>query len=65
MDIAWEKTLATSSVMGALNIFASMSSAMSSIAGTMGKTAIDLNSRFAALRFLTGLIAGGTETTYD
>ena len=55
---------ATSVIMGSLNILAGMGSAMSSIAGSMGRVATDVNSKFA-LRFLAGLIAGGTEAAYD
>ena len=62
--INWGETLTTSAIMGSLNIFAGMGSAMSSLAGSMGRVAIDVNSKFA-LRFLAGLIAGGTEATYD
>lgn len=64
VDIDWGETLATSAIMGSLNILAGMGSAMSSIAGSMGRVATDVNSKFA-LRFLAGLIAGGTEATYD
>ena len=64
VDINWGETLATSAIMGSLNILAGMGSAMSSIAGSMGRVATDVNSKFA-LRFLAGLIAGGTEATYD
>ena len=64
VDINWGETLATSSIMGSLNILAGMGSAMSSIAGSMGRVATDVNSKFA-LRFLAGLIAGGTEAAYD
>ena len=51
-------------MMGSLNTLAGIGSAMSSIVGTMGKVATDVNSKFA-LRFLAGLIAGGTEAVYD
>lgn len=64
VDINWGETLATSAIMGSLNILAGMGSAMSSIAGSMGRVATDVNSKFA-LRFLAGLIAGGTEVAYD
>lgn len=64
VDIDWGETLATSAIMGSLNILAGMGSAMSSIAGSMGRVATDVNSKFA-LRFLAGLIAGGTEAAYD
>ncbi|MCM1350603.1 MAG: hypothetical protein NC182_05310 [Prevotella sp.] len=64
VNINWGETLLTSAVMGSLNIFAGMGSAMSSIAGSMGRVATDLNSKFA-LRLLSGMIAGGTEAAYD
>lgn len=64
VNINWGETLLTSAVMGSLNIFAGMGSAMSSIAGSMGRAATDLNSKFA-LRLLAGMIAGGTEAAYD
>ena len=64
VDIDWGETLATSAIMGSLNILAGMGSAMSSIVGSMGRVATDVNSKFA-LRFLTALIAGGTEAAYD
>ena len=64
VEIDLGETLATSVIMGSLNIFAGMGSAMSSIAGTMGKIATDVNFKFA-LRFLAGLIAGSTEAAYD
>ncbi|MDY5982811.1 MAG: RHS repeat-associated core domain-containing protein, partial [Anaeroplasma sp.] len=64
VDINWGESLATSAIMGSLNILAGKGSAMSSIAGSMGRVATDVNSKFA-LRFLAGLIAGGTEATYD
>lgn len=64
VGINWEETLTTSAIMGALNIFAGMGSAMSSIAGSMGRAVKDANSQFA-LRFLAGFIAGGTEAAYD
>ena len=64
VDVDWGETLATSAIMGSLNILAGMGSAMSSIAGSMGRVATDVNSKFA-LRFLAALIAGGTEATYD
>ena len=64
VDINWGESLATSAIMGSLNILAGIGSAMSSIAGSMGRVATDVNSKFA-LRFLAGLIAGGTEATYD
>ena len=53
-----------SALMGTLNIFAGIGSAMSTVAGNMGKAAIDLNSRWA-FRALAGGIAGGTEALYD
>ena len=64
VNIDWGETLATSAIVGSLNILAGMGSAMSSIAGSMGRVATDVNSKFA-LRFLAGLIAGGTEAAYD
>ncbi len=64
VDIDWGETLATSAIMGSLNIFAGMGSAMSSIVGSTGRVATDVNSKFA-LRFLAALIAGGTEAVYD
>ncbi|MBQ9108384.1 MAG: RHS repeat-associated core domain-containing protein [Clostridia bacterium] len=64
VDIDWEEALATSAMMGGLNIFAGVGSAMSTIAGSLGRAAIDVNSKYA-LRLLAGLIAGGTEATYD
>lgn len=64
VDINWGETLATSAIMGSLNIFAGMGSAMSSIAGSMGRAVTGANSQFA-LKLLSGLIAGGTEATYD
>ena len=64
VDINRGEVLATSTIMGSLNIFAGLGSAMSSIAGSMGKVATDVNSKFA-FRFLAGLIAGSTEATYD
>lgn len=64
VDINWGETLTTSAIMGSLNIFAGMGSAMSSIAGSMGRVVTDVNSKFA-LRFLAGFIAGGTESAYD
>ena len=64
VDIDWEEALATSAMMGGLNIFAGVGSAMSTIAGSLGKAAIDVNSKYA-LRLLAGLIAGGTEAAYD
>ena len=56
--------MATSAIMGSLNILAGMGSAMSSIVGSMGRVATDVNSKFA-FRFLAALIAGGTEAAYD
>lgn len=53
-----------STVLGALNIFAGIASGISSIVGDIGKTAIDVNSKWAA-RILAGTIAGGTEAFYD
>lgn len=64
VDIDWEETLVSSAIMGSLNIFAGMGSAISSIAGSMGRVATDVNSKFA-LRFLAGLISGGAEAAYD
>ena len=37
---------------------------ITSIGGSVGRVATDVNSKFA-LRFLAGLIAGGTEAAYD
>ena len=62
--INWSETLITSSIMGTLNIFAGLGSGLSTIAGNAGKTAIDINTRFAC-RVLAGGIAGGTEALYD
>ena len=64
MNLNWGETLGMSALMGTLNIFAGVGSAMSTVAGNMGKMAIDLNSRWA-LRILAGGIAGGTEALYD
>ncbi len=64
VDIDWGETLITSAIMGSLNILAGIGSAIVSITGAMGRVTVDVNSKFA-LRFLTGLIAGGTEAAYD
>lgn len=57
IDINWEETIGMSAVMELLNIFAGMGVGMSSVEGSMARTAIDVNSKFA-LRLLSGLIAG-------
>lgn len=64
VDINWGETIGMSTIMGLLNIFAGMGAGMSSVAGSMARTAIDANSKFA-LKLLSGLIAGGTEAAYD
>ncbi|MDY4937354.1 MAG: RHS repeat-associated core domain-containing protein, partial [Candidatus Onthovivens sp.] len=64
VDINWGETIGMSTIMGLLNIFAGMGAGMSSVAGSMARTASDVNSKFA-LKLLSGLIAGGTEATYD
>ncbi len=64
VNVNWNETIAISALMGSLNIFASMGSAMSTIASNMGRVAVDLNSK-VALRILAGIISGGTEATYD
>ena len=64
VDINWGETIGMSIIMGLLNIFAGMGAGMSSMAGSMARTAIDANSKFA-LKLLSGLIAGGTEAAYD
>lgn len=65
IDINWGETIGMSAVMGLLNIFAGMDFGMSSVAGSMARTAIDVNSKFA-LRLLSGLVAGeGTEAAYN
>jgi len=64
VDINWGETIGMSTIMGLLNIFAGMGAGMSSVAGTMASNAIDANSRFA-LKLLSGIIAGATETAYD
>ena len=64
VDINWGETIGMSTIMGLLNIFAGVGAGMSSVAGSMARTAIDANSKFA-LKLLSGLIAGGTEAAYD
>ena len=64
IDINWGETIGMSAVMGLLNVFAGMGAGMSSVAGSMARTAIDVNSKII-LKFLSGLIAGGTEAAYD
>ena len=53
-----------STLMGALNVLAGMGSGLSSIAGDLGRIAVDANSKLA-LQILAGSIAGGTEFLYD
>ena len=53
-----------STFMGGLNVLAGFMSAISSVSILMGKVETNLNSKFA-LRLLSGMIAGGTEVTYD
>ncbi len=53
-----------STVMGSLNIIAGFLSSASGITSATGRVETNLNSKFA-LRFVSGLIAGGTETIYD
>ena len=64
VDINWGETIGMSTIMGLLNIFAGMGAGMSSVAGSMARTASDVNSKFA-LKLLSRLIAGGTEAAYD
>lgn len=65
INLHMSELLATSTVMGTLNIFAGIGSGISSIIGEMGKVAgISVNSQFAH-RLLAGTVAGGTEALYD
>ena len=57
-------TIMNSIIMGSLNIFAGLGAAASTITSGMGRIAADVNSK-VALRIVSGLIAGGTEATYD
>lgn len=63
-NIDWKKTLATSTLMGFLNIFAGLGSGMASCAGKMCKSATTLDSKFA-LKYLESIFSGGTEALYD
>ena len=64
VTIDWQETFVLSAMTGALNVFAGIGSGMSTIAGNMGRAAIDINSKWA-LRILAGTIAGGTEALFD
>lgn len=57
-------TIMNSFIMGSLNVFAGLGAAASTITSGMGRIAADVNSK-VALRIVSGLIAGGTEATYD
>lgn len=64
VNLNWGETFGMSALMGTLNIFAGIGSAMSTVAGNMGKAASDLIFRWT-FRALAGGIAGGTEALYD
>ena len=49
---------------GGLNVLAGLMSATSSVTGLMGRYETNFYSKFA-LRLLSEMIAGGTETVYD
>ena len=51
-------------IMGSLNVMAGFMSASSGAASQLGKIETNANSQFA-LRLVSGMIAGGTELTYD
>ena len=57
-------TILNSFIMGSLNVFAGLGAATSTITSGMGKIVADANSK-VALRIVSGLIAGGTEASYD
>ena len=64
VNINLTETLISSTIMGMLNIFAGIGSAISSASINMSKMLIDLNSKLS-LRLLAGLTASSTEATYD
>ncbi len=65
VNLNMSELLASSTIMGSLNILAGIGSGVSSIIGEMGKVkGICTNSQLAH-RLLAGTIAGGTEAFYD
>ena len=64
MEIDYKQVALDSLVIGGLNVLAGIASGIANITSSLSRTLIDTSSKLS-LRIISGVIAGGTEFTYD